>query len=316
MIGDRKVLAGLEEYFLQVVNICSESYNSSIRQSITFVSKVKEFMQFREYKPTSALQKYVLCYYEIVCEEGVVIEDKAFATGCVEVMMTLNGTPWQTKIKDNFTVTSTIELWGQIIKPLDFRSTGSCEIFGIRFHPAAAAFLLREEIHRLNDGVFDLVAILGKSVEELHARLQEACSIRERIDITDTYLQKRLIFDSKSLRRIDLIRQVMNDLTRKDLSENITDTARRYGISSRYLQEIFLSCTGLTPKLYSQINRFQNSLVLLGKGNKSLTAIAYDCGYFDQSHFIREFKSFTGYAPSGFDPENSSAILASPNKVF
>jgi AraC-like DNA-binding protein len=52
----------------------------------------------------------------------------------------------------------------------------------------------------------------------------------------------------------------------------------------------------------------------MGKGGSSLTSIAYACGYFDQSHFIREFKSFTGDSPSSFNIGNTTALLASPNK--
>ena len=107
---------------------------------------------------------------------------------------------------------------------------------------------------------------------------------------------------------------MINELKRDDFFDKIENVAARYGITSRYLQKIFLQHTGLTPKLYSKIARFQNSLQLIAKKNTSLTDIAYECGYFDQSHFIREFKSFTGFAPSVYDPENSSAILASPGK--
>jgi len=73
---------------------------------------------------------------------------------------------------------------------------------------------------------------------------------------------------------------------------------------------LFVQYTGLTPKLYSQINRFQNSLQLVREGNSSLTSIAYECGYADQSHFIREFKSFTGLTPSGYDIDNFPVALA------
>jgi AraC-like DNA-binding protein len=89
--------------------------------------------------------------------------------------------------------------------------------------------------------------------------------------------------------------------------------AARYGITSRYLQKLFVQYTGLTPKLYSKIHRFQNSLQLVIRNESPLTAIAYDCGYFDQSHFIREFKSFTGITPSGYMPDQSSVTLAASN---
>ncbi len=159
-----------------------------------------------------------------------------------------------------------------------------------------------------------MTSVLGNSIQELHAQLQDASSVKRRTELTDAYLLKKLAAHTKTLDRIDLVQQVMNELAHKDFFDNINNVAERYGISSRYLQKVFLHYTGLTPKLYAQINRFQNSLILIGKGDQPLTAIAYECGYFDQSHFIREFKSFTGFAPSGFDSENSSAVLASPNK--
>ena len=103
----------------------------------------------------------------------------------------------------------------------------------------------------------------------------------------------------------------MDELKQKDFFDNIENVASRYGITSRYLQKLFLQYTGLTPKLYTKINRFQNSLRLVTQNNNSLTSIAYDCGYFDQSHFIREFKSFTGLTPSGYTSAGSSITLLS-----
>jgi AraC-like DNA-binding protein len=81
-------------------------------------------------------------------------------------------------------------------------------------------------------------------------------------------------------------------------------------MSPRYLQRLFLQYTGVTPKLYHKINRFQLSLKLVAKKDSSLTSIAYDCGYFDQSHFIREFKSFTGVTPSAYTAEAYPVSLA------
>ncbi|HEX2848122.1 MAG TPA: helix-turn-helix transcriptional regulator [Chitinophagaceae bacterium] len=271
-------------------------------------------MIYKEYIPGKALQQYVKCYYLSESDNGIPIEDKAFATGCIEVMFNLANGKWQTSVDGDFITTPSIELWGQIIKPLAFRSLGSNRMFGIRFYPHTASVFLDDEISLFSDRVSNFVDIAGTEVKTLHGKLLEAKSPAELISFTEEYLLQRLASGEKKLQKTDLIGSIMHELKQEDFFDNIENVASRYGISSRYLQKIFLQHTGLTPKLYCKINRFQNSLLLIAKKNLSLTAIAYECGYFDQSHFIREFRSFTGTSPSGFDTDNTSAILASPNK--
>jgi AraC-like DNA-binding protein len=271
-------------------------------------------LHYQEYKPSQALEAFIKCYYTLVCQPESIVNDQAFATGCIEVMFTLQGNPWQIQKDNAFADTSSVELWGQILKPLLFRASGPSVVFGIRFYPAAAAFLLKEDINQFNDQVIDLESVLGNSILELYNQLQETQFVAQQINLVDAYLIKKMVAPSKIIDKIKLVQQVMGVMTQKDFFDNISNVAARYGITSRYLQKVFVQYTGLTPKLYTQINRFQNSLVLLGESNRSLTDVAYECGYFDQSHFIREFKSFTGFVPSGFSAENTTAILASPNK--
>jgi AraC-like DNA-binding protein len=229
-------------------------------------------------------------------------------------MFSLEGQPWETKANDAFRKTSSIEVWGQILQPLVFKVPGRSKVFGIRLHPAAAAFFIKEDISLFNDRVLDLTSVVGNSIGDVHAQLQDAEDADQRVQIMDAYLLKKIGDKSKTLDKIDLVQQVMTEMSRKDFFDNIENVAERYGITARYLQKVFVQQTGLTPKLYSKINRFQNSLVLLGQQDQSLTSVAYSSGYFDQSHFIREFKSFTGFSPSRFKLAGSTAILASPNK--
>jgi AraC-like DNA-binding protein len=105
----------------------------------------------------------------------------------------------------------------------------------------------------------------------------------------------------------------MSELNKEDFFDNIENVASRYGITSRYLQKLFLQYTGLTPKLYTKIHRFQSSLALVAQKEAPLTSIAYDCGYFDQSHFIRDFKAFTGTTPSDYALDDSSLTFAFVN---
>lgn len=271
-------------------------------------------MQYREFTPSEPLQPYIKCYYIFETGSNAVFEDRAFATGCIELMFNLGGGEWQTFTNSGFTANPPVELWGQVIEPLSFRSIGANRMLGVRFYPHTASVFLNEDVQVFNNRVNDFNAIAGRPVKELHTRLLEATSMSEQIRLLEAFLMARCYAQPKHFEQLKLINHVMHELKQEDFFEKITSVASRYGITSRYLQKLFLKHTGLTPKLYTKINRFQNSLVLVSKREESLTSIAYECNYFDQAHFIREFKSFTGLTPSEFLSDNSSAILASPNK--
>ena len=271
-------------------------------------------MVYKEFIPGDALKQYVKCYYMFESDTSAVFDDKAFATGCIEIMFNMGTSRWQTAAGNDFKTTPLVELWGQVIQPLTFRSLGKNRMLGIRFYPHTASVFLNDNISQFNNQVTNFIDVAGKPVHDLHTRLLNAASLQECIQLIEDFLLKRLTLVEKKLDKINLVSSVMKELKREDFFDNIGNTASRYGITSRYLQKLFLHHTGLTPKLYSKINRFQNSLLLVAKKDLSLTSIAYECGYFDQSHFIREFRSFTGFTPSNFNSEGTSAILISPNK--
>jgi methylphosphotriester-DNA--protein-cysteine methyltransferase len=66
------------------------------------------------------------------------------------------------------------------------------------------------------------------------------------------------------------------------------------------LKGVFKHFSGFSPKLFSRIIRFQSALNHYGKKEKKLTEIAYDAGYYDQSHFIQDFKEFSGHSPKEY----------------
>jgi AraC-like DNA-binding protein len=270
-------------------------------------------MNYSEFIPGNTLKPYVKCYYLYESDTNQVFEDKAFATGCIEIMFNLGTGRWQTDTGNGFQTTPLVELWGQVIQPISFKSLGANIMMGIRFYPHTASIFLNTDVSSFNNQVRDLIDISGAPVKELHSQLFESAMIQERIGLVEQFLLNRLYAFEHHLSRPTLIREVMCEMKRNDFFDNIDKVASRYGITSRYLQKLFSYHTGLTPKLYSKINRFQNSLRLVSKKKASLTSIAYDCGYFDQSHFIREFKTFTGVVPSCYNPVHSSAILASPD---
>ena len=240
----------------------------------------------------------------------------------MEIIFNLGPGHWQTARGEGFVTTPPIELWGQITQPLAIRSSGKNIMLGVRFLPHGAACFFREKLDRYNDSVLDLrdVAgpgvgmgahdIAGKAVDALYTRLIETAAWSARIGLLEEFFLCHLPLAEKRLGKVAVVNHIMRELRADDFFDNISNVASRYGISSRYLQKLFLQYTGLTPKLYNKINRFQRSLRLVSQNDLSLTSIAYDCGYFDQSHFIREFKFFTGYTPSGYAAATSPITLA------
>jgi AraC-like DNA-binding protein len=249
---------------------------------------------YQEIQPGERLKQFVKCYYCSGTSSDVLFEDTAYATGCIELMFNLGEGKWQTNSGNGFITTPPIELWGQVIRPLTFRAFGKNTMLGVRFFPHTAFLFIDEVIERLNDKVSDLSLIEGDNIRALHSKLFEAASLADRVELLEEFLTAKLNRSEKKIKKFDLVNDVINELKKDDFFDKLDKVASRYGITSRYLQKLFLQHTGLTPKLYSKINRFQNSLVLIAQKSASLTSIAYECGYFDQSHFIRDFKSFTG----------------------
>lgn len=263
-------------------------------------------MHYKEFRPNSFLKDYVQCYFVCETDTAVFTEDKVFASGFIEIMFNL-GSDGPQQIKNGDLISQPdIQLWGQTIHPFTFTSFGKHSMLGIRFFTHTAACFFNEPIEQFNDQVIDFKDIGGKEAVLLYSKLLEAKSLDRRIELVEEFLLQKLV---DKFNRLTLVNSIMNDLTRDDFFENINAVASRYGVSSRYLQKIFLNYSGLTPNLFSKIARFQNTLHLIAGKNLSLTTIAHQCGYFDQSHFIKDFKFFTGLAPSRFSPESSTDLF-------
>jgi len=270
-------------------------------------------MKYNEIMPDNRLKQHVKCYYIYESDSSVAFEDTVFPSGYVEIIFNLGTGKWQTAADGDFITTPSIELWGQITRPLPIKSMGKNIMLGVRFFPHAAIYFLNDKVDLFNNRVTDYRDVSNKIVSYLYARLLEAPTWRTRIGLVENFLLQKLSTSETRFKKIALVSNVMKEMQREDFFDNIENVASRYGITSRYLQKLFLQYTGLTPKLYSKINRFQNSLKLVSRKDTSLTSVAYDCGYFDQSHFIREFKSFTGFTPSDYLSEGSSITLAFAN---
>jgi AraC-like DNA-binding protein len=137
-------------------------------------------------------------------------------------------------------------------------------------------------------------------------RLKEATDIRARLDIIEKELVFLLIHNNANPERFQKIFRALK------LSENtmqISNFCRQNNIGIRNLERMYNKYVGVPANTYGTLNRFHSSLNrLLYKDFSKLSDLAYDHGYSDQMHFIKDFKRFTGSTPTDFVKKNNSIL--------
>ncbi|RZL00847.1 MAG: AraC family transcriptional regulator [Hymenobacter sp.] len=165
----------------------------------------------------------------------------------------------------------------------------------VNLKPAGMYRLLGIPMAELVDCDYDARLVMGREIDELLDRLHAGRTHPERNATTQRYLLSKLA-QLKPLLPFDLamLRQV-------HASGNlpIERVAREACLSVRQFERKSYERLGLSPKVYSRMIRFSHAYKYKESSpHTSWTEIAHRCGYFDQMHFIRDFKSFAGFAPS------------------
>ncbi len=194
---------------------------------------------------------------------------------------------------------STIFLYGQTISPVQFSSRGSFRIIVFFLRPDAAYQLFKIPANELTDSCFNLAEETSGRRFSLSERLLNTNDLRQKINIIEDFLIDQIVrnathFETEINYAVQLIQQSLGN-------QRIFDLARTLQMSLRTLERRFEQQVGVTPKMYSSISKFNAAMQRIEAGHfDSLTALAHDLGYADQSHFIRWFKHYTGETPLAF----------------
>ncbi len=185
-------------------------------------------------------------------------------------------------------------LQGQSRSHTQFISNNDVGIFGIEFYPYAIPSLFSISADAVTGQFIDLETLLGARGRELQNRILSATCTAERVAIATKFLESGMTALNSS--------PVMDAIHHIHLSRGIISIhhlAGQYNVSLRQFERLFKGLTGLAPKTYAKVIRFETAVSKLNKG-QSLTHIALDSGYFDQSHFIHDFRAFTGLLPKDY----------------
>ena len=184
-------------------------------------------------------------------------------------------------------------------------------ILGVHFKPGGAFPFLGPPAGELADAHVDLETLWGPRAVELRERLCSAATPMARFRLLETALAARPF---RPLEHHGAVPVALAAFGRADALPRVQEVVRSVGLSPRRFIEVFTAEVGLTPKLYGRIQRFQRARALARQTPElDWAQLAVDCGYFDQSHLISDFRALSGLTPAEYLRQRSEAVL--PNHV-
>lgn len=179
---------------------------------------------------------------------------------------------------------------------LEIQPGGPIGFISVRFNPWGAYHFFEPPVSELADQLVSAEDLWGRVVGELEEGLAEAGSIRERVTLVERFLLEQLERHQK--RNVEsLVREVW----KRKGQVKMAALCQELGLTERTLQRDFRNAIGMSPKGFARLTRFLHACAVLRRaGQISLTQVAYECGYYDQAHFIDDFKAFSGMTPGQF----------------
>lgn len=195
---------------------------------------------------------------------------------------------------------------GTYARPFATDTEQHAAIIGVHFRAGGAFRLLGVDAHELADAHVDLENLWGRRARSLRQQLCEANNVESRFQLLEQSLMARLASVRENHAAVNAALATFT----QDPTRPIRDVVREIGLSPRRIIQLFTREVGMPPKLFCRVRRFQRALDLVRQMTEPKWGLlALQCGYFDQSHFIRDFKSFTGFSPVEYLRRQSSEVM-------
>lgn len=184
----------------------------------------------------------------------------------------------------------------------DILVTGKLQMLSVVFKPQGTKLFFGIPVSEFTNQNVPAEYIFKNRAKELIDLLSGTHGIKQKVSIIEKFLISLLVKHNEyGLARITCAIQLIN--TRKGILR-LEELASKTCLSKKQFERSFTDYVGITPKKFLRIVRFQNSLYTLQtKAARDMTSLAYECGYYDQSHLIYEFKLLTGLTPVQFVAE-------------
>ena len=254
------------------------------------------------------LAPFVKCFWNLESpREETPVSNTIVPDGCMKLIFHYKDPYRYHPANQPVTILPRCFLIGQLTGPYEVEPMGETGTFFVCFRPNGFLPFTTASIKSMENTAVPLQELFGVSGQQYGEQILKANSTVERIQISESFLLTKLTeagtFDSLVESTIDTIFSAGGRLSVSELSDIKQ-------VSRRQLVRKFSSTIGLSPKQLSKTVRLQAALkTLLVKEDANFTSLAYENEYFDQAHFIKDFKEFTGLTPKEFYGEDLKMSL-------
>jgi AraC-like DNA-binding protein len=256
--------------------------------------------------PSELLSPYIKRYWAI---ENTLDKDercvqRIIPTGFCELMLYF--TPHPKILDNNKSLTDNTALYGHHNRFYDIELQDDLSVFSVVFQPQGLMRFFRFPISEICNQSVPLCLLMGQPAKELEQKMGKAGTFHQRVNIVESYFLGLLKnndseFEFKRINHLaELIQQTQGKI-------NINQMASEVCLSRKQFERIFAEKIGITPKQYLKTIRFQAAIYKKQQNaHLNMTELSYESGYFDQSHFINDFKTLSGLTPKQFFQENDA----------
>lgn len=251
---------------------------------------IESFIYYRDYNPVHSVDRFL-------------------PDGNVNIVIDL--TDYPKYIYDNETlkeIQTCRNIWfsGMRNTYITIPSGKDSEMFIINFHKGKSYPFVQLPLHELTDSVVDGDLVLTREIMDMREMLLESDSISGKFQVAESFLTKkfrnRLIINP-------FIDFAVNKILQSPDQTSIEHISCKVGYSQKHLIKLFKDNVGMTPKGFLKVIRFQKAIQEIDISKRiNWTSLALESGYYDQAHFINDFKLFSGFTPQEYIQRQSDYL--------
>ena len=251
---------------------------------------------YREHRPVPPLREHVQLLWELRgrCDEAAPY--RVVPDGCMGLVLNF-GVGVEQIIDATTTLRRPPTLFiGEVRRPYAMQSRGKVDLLGVHFRPGAARSFLDAPAPEVVDRIADESVLCSPLARAIAGTVRNADACR-RVELLQVALAA--LVGSPSRGEL-LVRGAVRALVQRQGHVAIEPLAQAFGVTRRQLERRFIEELGIAPKSLAAVLRFRRALNMIDALTDDSTGVALECGYYDQSHLIRDFKRFTGTAPGPY----------------